>query len=96
MCQTDKMERVEVKAIIKYLCKKGMSPKEIQEDFLETFRKESPSYRTERNGMLNLGGRGRALKIINGLGAPKGLVQMKTLKLCTVWSCVTGGETCEI
>ena len=33
MCQTDKMEKVEVRAVIKYLCKKGMSPKEIHEDF---------------------------------------------------------------
>ena len=31
--------------------------------------------------------------MMNGLGAPKRLPQMKTLRLCTVWSCVTGGET---
>ena len=46
MCQTDKMEKVEVRAIIKYLCKKGMSPKEIHEDFMKTLGKESPSYST--------------------------------------------------
>ena len=46
MCQTDKMEKVEVRAVIKYLCKKGMSPKEIHEDFMETLGKESPSYST--------------------------------------------------
>ena len=40
MCQTDKMEKVEVRAVIKYLCKKGMSPKEIHEDFMETLGKE--------------------------------------------------------
>ena len=28
--------------------------------------------------------------MMNGLGAPKRLPQMKTLRLCTVWSCVTG------
>ena len=46
MCQTDKMEKVEVRAVIKYLCKKGMSSKEIHEDFMETLGKESPSYST--------------------------------------------------
>ena len=46
MCQTDKMEKIEVRAVIKYLCKKGMSPKEIHEDFMETLEKESPSYST--------------------------------------------------
>ena len=40
------MEKVEVSAVIKYLCKKGMSPKEIPEDFMETLRKESPSFNT--------------------------------------------------
>ena len=40
------MEKVEVRAVIKYLCKNGMSPKEIHEDFLETLGKESPSYST--------------------------------------------------
>ena len=31
---------------MKYLCKKGMSPKKIHENFLETLGKESPSYST--------------------------------------------------
>ena len=30
-----KMEPLEIKAVIKYFCKKGMSPKEIHEDFME-------------------------------------------------------------
>ena len=40
------MEKAEVRAAIKNLCKKGMSPKEIQDDFMETLGKESPSYST--------------------------------------------------
>ena len=44
MCQTCKMDQVEVRAVIKYLCKKGMTPKEINEDFMKTFWNESPSY----------------------------------------------------
>ena len=35
VCQTDKMEKAEVRAVIKNLCKKGMSPKEIHEDWEE-------------------------------------------------------------
>ena len=37
-----KMEKLEIRAFIKYFCKKGMHPKEIHEDFMETLGKESP------------------------------------------------------
>ena len=30
-----KMEKLEIKAVIKCFCKKGMPPKEIYEDFME-------------------------------------------------------------
>ncbi|UYV66785.1 K02A2.6-like [Cordylochernes scorpioides] len=36
----------EICAIIKYLCKKGMSPKEIYEDMVDTLREDAPSYST--------------------------------------------------
>ena len=39
-----KMDKLEIRVIIKYFCKKGMPPKEIHEDFMETFGKASPSY----------------------------------------------------
>ena len=42
------MEKVEVKAVIKYLCKKGMTTKEIHEDFMKKLGNESPSYRKKR------------------------------------------------
>ena len=35
-----------MRAVIKYLCKKGNTPKEIHEDFMKTFGNESPSYST--------------------------------------------------
>ena len=42
-----KMEKLKIRAVIKYFCKKGMPPKEIHEDFMESFGKEeSPSYST--------------------------------------------------
>ena len=31
-----KMEKLEIRAVIKYFCKKGTPPKEIHEDFMET------------------------------------------------------------
>jgi transposase len=36
--------KIEIRVVIQYLCKKGMSPKEIHEDFMDTLGKESPSY----------------------------------------------------
>ena len=43
MRQTCKMEKVEVRSVIKYLRK---TPKEIHEDFMKTVGNESPSYST--------------------------------------------------
>ena len=40
------MEKLEIKVVIKYFCKKGMPQIKIHEDFMETLRKESPSYST--------------------------------------------------
>ena len=47
MLQTCKMAKVEVRAVIKYLCKKGMISKEIHKDFMKTRGNESPSNNTE-------------------------------------------------
>ena len=46
MRQTCKMEKVEVRAVIKCLRKKGMTPKEIHEDFMKKLWNECPSYST--------------------------------------------------
>ena len=78
------MDKVEVRAVIKYFCKKGMSPKEIHDDFIKTL--ESPSYSKVKKLAAEFR---RAWKIMNGLGILKRLLQMKTLNLCTVCSCVT-------
>ena len=44
MCLIEKMDKVEVRAVIKYFCKKGMSPKEIHDSFIKTLGDESSSY----------------------------------------------------
>ena len=36
-----RIENLEMRAVIKYYCKKGKLPKEIHEDFMETLEKES-------------------------------------------------------
>ncbi|UYV75022.1 hypothetical protein LAZ67_12002126 [Cordylochernes scorpioides] len=44
--ESSKMETNEIRAVIKYLCKKGMSPKEIYEGMVDTLREDAPSYST--------------------------------------------------
>jgi transposase len=93
------MEKVEIRAVIKYLSKKGMSPKEIHEDFMDTHEKDSPSYSTVKTWAAELkkgresicddersGGRQK--------GPPKN-AKMKLPKRCTILLCATEGETCD-
>jgi hypothetical protein len=89
------VEKFEIRAVIKYLCKKRISPKEIHEDFMDTLVKEPHSYSTVKNGLLNLRGAGKALEMMSGLGGHKRPLTMKLSKLCTIWSCATEGKTCE-
>ena len=48
------MEKLEIRAVIKYFCKKGMPPKEIHVDLIETLWKESPSYITVKKMAADL------------------------------------------
>ncbi|UYV62570.1 hypothetical protein LAZ67_2001123 [Cordylochernes scorpioides] len=47
--ESSKMETNEIRAVIKYLCKKGMSPKEIYEGMVDTLREDAPSYSTKND-----------------------------------------------
>ena len=47
-----KMEKLEIRAVIKYFCKKGMHPKEIHEDFMEILGRGFP-YNTVNNWQQN-------------------------------------------
>ena len=49
-----KMEKFEIRAVIKYFYKKGMLLNEIHEHFMETLGKESPSYSTKKNWAAEL------------------------------------------
>ena len=73
-----KMEKLKNRAAIKYFCKKGMHPKEIHEDFMETLGKESPSYSTEKMWAVEFKWGERVLRMMDGLAAPKMPPLMKT------------------
>ena len=67
-----KVEKLEIRAVFKYFCKKEMPPKEIHEDFMETLGKESPSYSTVKIWAAEFkSGRERALRMMDGLAALK-------------------------
>ena len=87
------MEKVELRTVIKYLCKKVMTPNEVHEDFMKTLGNESPSYSTVKNGLQNLNVGERALRMMKGLAAQK---IPPLMKMWRSWLCVTGGETCEV
>ena len=82
------MDKTEVRVVIKYFCKKGMSLKEIHYDFIKT----SSPYSTVKKWVAKFGrgGGGRAWRIMNHLDTLKRLLQMKMFSLCKVCSCMTG------
>ena len=83
------MEKLEIREVIKYFCKKEINSKEIHEDFMETLGKES--HCTVKKWAADFK-RGRD---VDGLAAPKMPPLMKMSRLCTSWLCMIGGETCE-
>ena len=50
------MGKFEIRAVIKYFCKKGMPPRDMHDDLIETLGKESLSYSLVINGQQSLGG----------------------------------------
>ena len=77
------MKILEIREVIKYYCKKGMSPKEIHEDFMGTLRKDSPFYSIVKKWAAEFKRGERALRIMN------------MVRSCTPRLCVIGCETCE-
>ena len=74
MCENEKLVKVEVRAVIKYLCKKGMSPKEIHDDFIKTLGDGSSSYRTVKKQSAELrrkGGRRESVEDYERSGRTK-------------------------
>ena len=69
-----------------------MPTKEIHKDFLETLGKESPSYSIAKNEHQGLRGGEIALRMMDGLAAPKMSLLMKMSRSRAAWLCVIGGE----
>ena len=90
------MEKLDIRAIIKYFCEKGMPPKEIHEYFMETLGKESPFNITVKKwaaeftkGRETFGDNGRS-------GRPKDATTDETVRVVHIpWLCVIESETCE-
>ena len=89
------MEKLEIRAILTYFIKKGKPPKEIHEDFTETLGKESLFIAQLKNGQQSLKGGDRALRMMDGLAAPKMPPLMQMSRSCIPWLCVIEGETRE-
>jgi hypothetical protein len=94
VCHLDQMEKVEIRAVIKYLCKKGMSPKDMKTSWIHLGRSPFP-IALWKKWAANFRGAERALEMMNGLGGQKRPPTMKLPKLCTIWSCAIEGETCK-
>ena len=91
------MEKVEIKVVIKYFCRKGKHPKEIHEDFIETIGKESLSYSTVKTWAADFK-RGRESADDDGRSdRPKDATanEMKMSRSGTLWLGVIEGETCK-
>ena len=96
------MEKLEIRAVIKYFSKKGMPPKKIHEskeegkdeDFMETLGKESPSYSTVKKWAAEVKKGRESVRMMDGLATLKMPRFMKMSRSCIPWLCMIGGETC--
>ena len=69
--QNYKMAAIEARAVLKYLHKKGMTPKEIHEDMVKTLGDDSPSYSTVKKWVAIFTRGTESLKDEHRLGGPK-------------------------
>ena len=79
------MEKLEIRAVIRYFCKKGFPLKEIHEDFMEILGKKPTSYSIVKKWAAELKRGERALRMMDGLAALKMPPLMKMAWSCTPW-----------
>ena len=77
------MGKVEVRAVIKYLCKRGISPKIFHDDFTETLWDESLSYSTVKKEAAEEKG-WESVEGYEQSDTLKRPLQTKTLRCCTI------------
>jgi hypothetical protein len=95
MCHLGQMEKVEIRAVIKYLCKKGMPPRKSMKTSCLHLGRSPLLIALWRNGLLNLKGTGIALEMMSGLDGQRTPPTMNLPKLCMIWSCARECLTCE-
>ena len=86
----------EIRADIKYFCKKGMPPKKIHEDIMETLGKESHSYSTVKQWAAEFKRRRESVKDDRRSDRPKDAATDENVRSCIPCLCVIGGETCKV
>ena len=88
------LEKREFRAVIKYFCKKGIPPKEIHEDIMETLGKESPTHNTMEKWAAELKRKRESVEEYGWSGHSKDATSDEIVKVIHTL-CVIGGETCE-
>ena len=95
MRHISKIDKFEIRVVIKYFCYKGMRPMEIHKDFMQTLGKESSSYSAVNKWSAEFKRGERVLRMMDGLADQKMPPLMEMSRSCTPWLCVIGGKTCE-
>ena len=76
-----KMEKLEIRSVIKYFCNKGNPLEEIHEYFMETLGKESPSYRTVKTWTATFKRERESAEDYGGSGRPKDATADENVKV---------------
>jgi hypothetical protein len=75
------MNKIETRAVVKYLCKKGLSPQDNYKDTLKVLGDSTPSYQVIKNWSLDFKLRRESCKHAPGAGAPKTAVTKENIDL---------------
>ncbi|UYV69263.1 hypothetical protein LAZ67_6003028 [Cordylochernes scorpioides] len=102
--ESSKMETNEIGAVIKYICKKRMSPKKIYEDMVDTLREDAPSYTTVKKwvaafklGRIITEDEHRPVDLLKTLGIPETTVDRNERTLGPQEAfCPLGSQTFDI
>jgi len=85
------MDKIEYRAVIKFFVKEGLTPNEVDSNFIEVYRDSSPSFSTIKKWAAEFK-RGRtSLEDDPREGCSKVQQHQKSLNKCTIWYWRTGG-----
>ena len=91
------MDEVDVRALIKYLCKKGMSHKEVHDDFIKNLGDESPSYSTVKTWAAESRRRRECVEVYERSGRPEDLTSEENVEfLHSLVMCDRRRTLCDI